>query len=282
MTELTLDPTRPIGIFDSGVGGLSVLQAIRTELPHENLFYLGDQGHVPYGPRPKDEIRDFAIGITRFLLNQGAKEIVVACNTASAAALHDLRDLFPTVPLVGMEPAVKPAAEITQTGKVGVLATRNTFKGDLYASLVKRYGKDIQLFQSTCPGLVEQVEAGKIDTMETRTILGNALKPMLEAGVDTIVLGCTHYPFVTPVIREIIGNDKRIIDPSPAVARQAKYLLSQRGLLNPKTDRGKTMYYTSGDSDTLKHQLNDLLGETADVFQVKWRKDFSLRAKTLK
>jgi glutamate racemase len=271
MTTITLDPTGPIGIFDSGVGGLSVLQAIRAELPYEHLLYLGDQGHVPYGPRPKSDIRDFAIGITRFLLDQRAKEIVVACNTASAAALHDLRTIFPTVPLVGMEPAIKPAAETTQTGKVGVLATPMTFKSDLYASLVARFGQDIQIFQNTCPGLVEQIEAGEIGSIETQKILENSLNPMLKEGVDTIVLGCTHYPFITPVIQEIAGKDTRIIDPAPAVARQARRLLFQRGLLNTNTDWGKTMYYTSGDPATLANQLKSLFGKSAPVAKVHWK-----------
>ncbi len=271
MNTITFDPTGSIGIFDSGVGGLSILQAIRAELPHEDLLYLGDQGHVPYGPRQRTEIRDFAIGITRFLLDQGAKEIVVACNTASAAALHDLRNLFPTIPLVGMEPAVKPAAASTQTGKVGVLATRNTFKGDLYTTLVERYGKDVQLFQSTCPGLVEQIEAGEIETSETRNILENALIPMLDADVDTIVLGCTHYPFITSLIRELVGPAMSIIDPSPAVARQARRLLTQHGLLNPKTEQGKITYYTSGDPAGMADQLKILLGESAPVVKVQWQ-----------
>ncbi len=143
---------QPIGIFDSGVGGLSVLRAIRRELPNETLLYLGDQAHVPYGSRPRDQIRDYAFGIARFLLAQGAKLIVVACNTASAVALHDLRQAFPDVPFVGMEPAVKPAAETTHTGKVGVLATPTTFAGELYASVVERFAQDVQIFQSTCPG----------------------------------------------------------------------------------------------------------------------------------
>jgi glutamate racemase len=271
MTDMTFDLTAPIGIFDSGVGGLSVLQAIREELPHEDLLYLGDQGHVPYGPRPKSEIRDFAIGITRFLLNQGAKQIVAACNTASAAALHDLREIFPSVPLVGMEPAVKPAAAVTQSGKVMVLATSTTFNSSLYTSLVERHGQGVQLYQSTCPGLVEQIEAGKINTAETRKILEKSLEPALAEGIDTIVLGCTHYPFVTPLIQEIVGSKIRIIDPAPAVARQARRLLSQRGLLNSSALQSSTIYYTSGDPATLEKRLKSLLGESAPVGKVHWQ-----------
>lgn len=269
-------PQQSIGVFDSGVGGLSVLQAIRRELPDEDVLYLGDQGHVPYGPRSRTEIRDFTVGITRFLLAEGAKLIVVACNTASAAALHDLRDTFPTIPFVGMEPAVKPAAETTQTGKIGVLATPMTFKGDLYTSLVTRFAQDVTIFQSTCPGLVEQIEAGHVDTPETRTILEEALLPMLEWGIDTIVLGCTHYPFVVPTIRDIVGQDVRIINPAPAVARQVRHLLAQDALLNPGEQAGKTRFYTSGNPAILESLLVQLLGESTHVAGVVWQEDMTL------
>ena len=149
----------PIGIFDSGVGGLSVLRAVRQALPQEALIYLADQAHVPYGPRPVEQVRTFAEGITRYLLSQGAKLIVVACNTASAAALHSLRQAFPELPFVGMEPAVKPAAEHTQTGVVGVLATPATFQGALYASVIERFASGVTVLQDTCPGLVMEIEA---------------------------------------------------------------------------------------------------------------------------
>jgi len=278
MTKKSLDPSQPIGIFDSGVGGLSILQAIQTELPHENLLYLGDQGHVPYGPQPKAEIRNFSVGITRFLLEQGAKLIVVACNTASAAALHHLREKFPSLPIVGMEPAVKPAAEHTLTGKVGVLATPTTFSGDLYTALVARFGKGITIFQSTCPGLVEQIESGKHSAIATRAILQKALTPMLKEKIDTIVLGCTHYPFVIPLIRDIAGQNIRIIDPSPAVARQTRRLLTQHGTLNPNGERGKVTFYTSGDPKALSGLITSLIGEPAHVLRVVWKDDTTLSA----
>jgi len=268
-----LHPQQPIGIFDSGVGGLSVLRAIRRELPQEDILYLGDQGHVPYGLRPKSQVRDFAVAITRFLLDQGAKLIVVACNTASAAALHELRVQFPTVPFVGMEPAVKPAAETTHTGKVGVLATPTTFAGELYASVVERFAREVEIFQSTCPGLVEQIEAGALDTPETRRILAKALEPMLAAGIDTIVMGCTHYPFVIPVIEEITGPGVRTIDPAPAIARQTRRLLSQQDLLNPGELKGSLQLYTSGDPETLQALPPRLLGESSPVSRVHWESD---------
>src|SRR5215203_2313734 len=203
------DKTSPIGIFDSGVGGLSVLRAIRAQMPEESVIYFGDQGHIPYGPRPMEQIRNFSEAITNFLLERNAKIIVVACNTASAAALKYLRETFPNVSFVGMEPAVKPAAEHTQTGKVGVLATPATFQGALYASVVERFASGVELLQNTCNGLVQQIEQGNLQGEETRRILNHALLPMLEKNIDTVVLGCTHYPFVIPLIEQIVGGAKR-------------------------------------------------------------------------
>ncbi len=262
---------QPIGIFDSGVGGLSVLRAIRQELPFEDILYFGDQAHIPYGPRTRHEIRDLAFGITRFLLNLGAKLIVVACNTASAAALHELRWLFPGVPFVGMEPAVKPAAETTHTGKVGVLATPTTFTGDLYASVVERFAKDVQIFTSTCPGLVERVEAGDLEGPQTREILEEALLPMLAAGIDTVVMGCTHYPFVIPLIQSITGPEVKVIDPAPAIARQVRRLLDGMSLLNPEDRSGVLRFFTSGDPQRFSGLLPRLLGENGPVYRVNWQ-----------
>ena len=213
----------PIGIFDSGVGGLSVLKAMRAEMPDEDILYLGDQGHVPYGPRPLTEVRAFSEEITRFLLARGAKLIVVACNAASAAALPELRGTFPQVPFVGMEPAVKPAAEQTLSGVVGVLATPATFQGALYASVLDRFAQDVTVLQSTCPGLVAQIEKGALDAPETERIIREALAPMLSAGIDTVVLGCTHYPFVIPLIQRVAGPGVRVIDASPWSPPQRSY-----------------------------------------------------------
>lgn len=261
---------QPIGVFDSGVGGLSVLKAIRQILPQENLVYFGDQAHIPYGPRPKAEIRKFSLEITHFLLMQGAKLIVLACNTASAAALHALRNYFQEVPFVGMEPAVKPAAELTETGKVGVLATPTTFSGELYASVVERFGQGVQIFTSTCPGLVEQIENGQLDTPKTREILESALIPMLEAGIDTIVMGCTHYPFVIPLIQTITGSSVRIIDPAPAIARQTQRLLKQSDMINNTNDGGNITFYTSAEVSHMTRLLPLLIGEEGFVLPVRW------------
>jgi glutamate racemase len=272
--------TSSIGIFDSGVGGLSVLRQIRTQMAEEPVIYFGDQGHIPYGPRPMQQIRDFSETITRFLLDQGAKIVVVACNTASAAALKYLRDKFPEVPFVGMEPAVKPAAEHTQTGKVGVLATPATFQGALYASVVERFANGVELFQNTCPGLVQEIERGNLGGSETRRILEDALGPMLEKRIDTIVLGCTHYPFVIPLIQQIVGEKVRVIDPAPAVARQVRRLLEAKRLKNEQGVRGAISFHTSGDAEELRSLLPALLGETGNVQEVEWIDDRTVIKKT--
>jgi glutamate racemase len=263
--------TFPVGVFDSGVGGLSVLRAIRAELPGERYIYLADQGHVPYGARPLEEVRSFSEAITRYLLDRGAKLIVAACNTASAAALHHLRQIFPETPFVGMEPAVKPAAEHTRTGVVGVLATPATFQGTLYASVVERFANGVTVLQDTCPGLVMEIERGNLDGPGVRGILEGALKPMLAQGIDTVVLGCTHYPFVIPVIEEIAGSGVRVIDPAPAVARQVKRVLDECGWINPHALGGETRYLTTGDPTRLEGLLPGLLGEEGFVGQLLWR-----------
>lgn len=260
----------PIGVFDSGVGGLSVLRALRRQLPAHPVVYFADQAHVPYGPRSLEQVRAFARGISRFLLEQGAGLIVVACNAASAAALHHLRELLPDVPFVGMEPAVKPAAEQTHSGVVGVLATPATFQGALYASVVERFGGGVRLMQDTCPGLVGQIEAGDLRGEATRAILSRALQPMLAAGVDTVVLGCTHYPFVIPLIEEIAGPGVRVIDPAPAVARQAQRLLQARGWWSQGDAPAAVRFYTSGDPERMQAMLPTLLGESGTVQAARW------------
>jgi len=271
------DPHSPIGIFDSGVGGISVLRAIRGQMPEESVIYFGDQGHIPYGPRPMQQIRDFSEVITRFLLDQGAKIIVVACNTASAAALKHLREKFPDVQFVGMEPAVKPAAEHTQTGKVGVLATPATFQGALYASVVERFANGVELLQNTCPGLVQEIEQGNLAGEKTRQILEDALLPMLAKNIDTIVLGCTHYPFVIPLIQQIVGENVRVIDPAPAVAKQTARLLEAKGMRNKSDSKGDVKFYTSGDPDELKSLLPKSLGESGEFQRVEWINDSLVR-----
>lgn len=260
----------PIGIFDSGVGGLSVLRAIRKQMPEESVIYFGDQAHIPYGPRPMEQIRNFSEAITMFLLEHNAKLVVVACNTASAAALKYLREKFPNVHFVGMEPAVKPAAEQTHTGKVGVLATPATFQGALYASVVERFANGVELLQDTCPGLVQEIEQGHLDGGETRQILESALVPMLARNIDTVVMGCTHYPFVIPLVQEIVGENVRVIDPAPAVAKQVRRMLEASGSKHQSADRGDVKFYTSGDPEELGSLLPVLLGELGKIEKVGW------------
>jgi glutamate racemase len=260
----------PIGIFDSGVGGLSVLKEIRLQMPTESVLYFADQGHVPYGPRGVAEVRMFSEQITRFLLGLGAKLIVVACNAASAAALQYLRQTFPATAFVGMEPAVKPAAESTHSGVVGVLATPATFQGALYASVVERFASGVTILQDTCPGLVAKIENGDLDSPATRKILEKALHPMLKQGIDTVVLGCTHYPFVIPLIKKVVGPEVRVIDPAPAVARQAGRLLETAGLRDTSIHSGGLRFFTSGEAARLALYLPKLLGEVGEIRQIVW------------
>ncbi len=277
-----MDSSGLIGVFDSGVGGLSVWREIARRLPCEDTLYLADQAHVPYGSRRMVEVREFSEGIVRFLLAQGAKIIVIACNTASAAALHYLRDRFPGVPFVGMEPAVKPAVEQTRNGAVGVIATQATFQGELFASLLQRYATGVRVLTRVCPGLVEAVEAGALDTPETEALVRACLAPLIEAGVDRLVLGCTHYPFLRPTIERVVGADVVVIDPAPAVARQAGRVLARRGMAataascrEGRGERvGRCVFCTSGDEVAFGATLGRLLHrveDDVDVRAIRWR-----------
>ncbi len=255
---------QPIGLFDSGVGGLSVWREIAAQLPHEDTLYFADQIHIPYGPRSLDQIRSFSEAITRYLIARGAKLIVVACNTASAAALKHLRATFPDLPFVGMEPAVKPAAEHTRTGVVGVMATPATFQGELFASVVERFANGVKLINQVCPGLVEQVEAGQLNTPETLALLDRFLTPIRSGGADTIVLACTHYPFVIDAIRQLApGID--VIDPAPAIARQVKRVLSERSLLASADQHGQHSFVTSGERAAFERVLKVLVQIEAEA-----------------
>lgn len=249
----------PIGVFDSGIGGLSVLREITRLLPHEDVLYFADSAHCPYGPRPLAEVQALSTAVTAFLVEQGAKLIVVACNTASAAALHHLRASF-HVPIVGMEPAVKPAAERTNARKIGVLATQVTFQSELFARLLERFAVGVDVYTQVCPGLVERIEAGQLHDPQTEDLLRRCLAPMLDTGVDTLVLGCTHYPFVRDSIERIAGPNVEIIDPAPAVARQTTRVLEREGLLNDSHHYGQITFYTSGKAATLAVQIEQLLG----------------------
>ncbi|MBI9049766.1 MAG: glutamate racemase [Anaerolineaceae bacterium] len=259
-----------IGVFDSGVGGLSILHSLQNIIPNQPMLFIADQAHVPYGPRPLQEVREFSVAITDFLISQGAEIIVVACNTASAAALNFLREQFPHIPFVGMEPAVKPAAEQTLSGVVGVLATPATFQGPLYTSVVERFASQVRIMQNTCSGLVEQIESGDLQGQKTRKILLDALNPMLDAGIDTVVLGCTHYPFVIPLIQEIVGDQVRVINPAEAVARQAKRLVEKYGILAAQGKSTIPHCYTTSSPDTLQSLAIKLIGKEIPVTALCW------------
>lgn len=258
-----------IGVFDSGVGGLTVWREIVRQLPGEDTLYLADQAHVPYGSRSLGEVRQFSEAISRFLLDQGARVIVVACNTASAAALHHLRRTFPEVPFVGMEPAVKPAVERTHSGVVGVLATEATFQGELFASLLDRYAGDTEVFTQVCPGLVNVVETGALETSETEALLRTYLLPLIEAGVDQLVLGCTHYPFLRPTIERIAGKGVSIIDPAPAVARQTGRVLAGMRGSTCRHRRRQHVLYTTGDRVVFAAKVKDLVSATGAQIEIK-------------
>ncbi len=244
-------------------------------MPAEHLLYFADQAHIPYGPRPPAEVRGYTSAITHFLLARGAKLIVVACNTATAAALDHLRQAFPDVPFVGMEPAVKPAAQTTRSGKVGVLATPTTLNSHRYADLMARFAGGVAVFEDPCDGLVPAIEAGALDTPETRAMLRRVVEPMLAAGVDTLVLGCTHYPFIRPLLHQIAGDGVTIIDPAPAVARQARFVLQQRRLAAPDDQTGLTRCFTSGHAAQLASFARRLTGVTCDIEEAHWREDES-------
>jgi len=226
-----LSPAAPIGLFDSGVGGLSVWRQVVHQLPAESVLYLADQAHVPYGGRSASEIQRFCLAVADHLVRQGCKTLVVACNTASAVALGPLRQRFPELPILGLEPAVKPAVALTRSGVVGVMATPATFQGDLYQATVGRHACSVRVVEQVCIGLADLVEQGQLEGPECDALLRRFLEPMLEAGADTIVLGCTHYPFVIEAIRRLVGPSLAVLDPAPSVARHLAAVLRHRGLL---------------------------------------------------
>lgn len=240
-----MSDSRPVGVFDSGLGGVTVLREIRRQLPCEDCIYLADSRAAPYGTKPALAIRDRALRLSEFLVRQGAKAIVVACNTASVVALQDLRARF-AVPFVGVVPAVKPAASLTRTGTIGVLTTPATAQSDPLARLIEEFAYGVKVMTQECPGLVPMVERGEISGPAVDGLLQSYLAPLLGAGADVIVLGCTHYPLLREAIQRICGSDVRLVDPSAAVARQLGRVLADRGLQNDQ-GAGRASYYTTGE-----------------------------------
>jgi len=254
----------PVGVFDSGVGGLSVLGEIRARLPFESLLYVADSGHVPYGEKSPEYIRERCRQIADFLLGEGAKALVVACNTATVAAVAELRERHPDLPIVGMEPAVKPAAAATRSGTVGVLATTGTLKSARFAALLDRFAHDVRVVTQPCPGLVECVEQGELTAPQTRALLASYVQPLLAAGCDTLILGCTHYPFLKPLLRELVPAEVELIDTGAAVARQLERLLGERDLLSAGPAQA-ARFWSSGEPAALARVLPVLWGEAAAV-----------------
>lgn len=254
--------SQPIGVFDSGVGGLTVLREIRRELPNEDLFYVADSGYAPYGDKPMAAIEARSIAITEFLIAQGAKAVVVACNTATGAAAKVLRARYP-MPLVAMEPAIKPAVERTRSGVVAVLATRQTLASHNFAVLMQRVGQAAEILLQPCPGLVERVESGDLSGESTRRLLSGYLEPLLAKGADTLVLGCTHYPILTPLIRELAGPEVQVLDSGAGVARQVRRRLDEAGLLATSDRTGRERFWTSGNPMTARGMIAQIWG--ADI-----------------
>jgi len=252
-----MDSERPIGVFDSGVGGLSVLREIRRELPHEDLLYVADSAYAPYGDQTAAFIEERSCAIVRFLVQQGAKAIVVACNTATGVAVSVLRSRF-DVPIVAIEPALKPAAASTRSGVVGVLATSHTLGSSKFLRLVDTYAGNVKILIQPCPGFVEHVEQGDLSSPSTRSLVERHVLPLIRNGADTLVLGCTHYPFLSPIIHEVAGRDVALIDPATAVARQLRRRLEAGGRLAKRSQPGTERFWTSAPLDAAARVMSQL------------------------
>jgi len=259
--------SRPIGVFDSGVGGLSVLREIRARLPFEELIYCADSGFAPYGSRSPDEIRERSLFLSEFLLEHGCKALVIACNTATAAAADYLRQRWPALLIIGMEPAVKPATAATRSGVVGVLATVGTLASARFAALLDTFGNEVELVTQPCPGLMECVERGELDTPGTRKLLESFVAPLLLANADVVVLGCTHYVFLRSLVQELVGPAVKLIDTGAAVAAQVERKLIASAALALPERAGTESFWVSGDSMRMNTTLQLLWQEQA-VFSI--------------
>ena len=238
-----------IGVFDSGLGGISVWQALYDALPNESLIYLGDGKRCPYGSRSREEVLQFTEEAVERLLAEGCKMVVVACNTATAVAIKYLREKYPNIPFVGLEPAVKPAALTTQSGVIGVLATERSLQGDHFRRAEEKYGAEVTILKAVGEGFVEAVEQNKENTPETEALVRKAVEPLVAGGADKIVLGCTHYPFLRDVIARVAGSGVEIIDSSEAVARRVATLLDENGLRAEENNKAEYRFLTFADDE---------------------------------
>ncbi len=264
----------PIGVFDSGAGGLTILADLRQELPHENFIYIGDTQRCPYGVRSNEEIIEFSLECSRFLLRQGVKLIIVACNTASQSALSTLRASIHSLSFIGVVPAVKPAARMTRKGRIGIAATNQAAKAIYLRQLIDEFAGGIQAFAVGCPDLVTLVERGEFDGPEVETIVRQALQPVLDEDVDVLVLGCTHFPALRPVIERIAGPKVQVIDSGQAIARRTRTVLQAEHLLHGdppplKQERGELDLWCSGDPHTFRSIASHILGLPVLVRQAK-------------
>ena len=262
-SRMPMGVSAPIGVFDSGIGGLSVLRHIRTRLPREDLLYFADAGFVPYGDKSDQEVAQRSQAVAAFLLERGIKALVVACNTATAAAIHTLRERYPELPVIGVEPGLKPAAAATRNGTVGVLATGRTLASPKFTRLQESMtaASGVRFLPQACPGLADQVEKGELRSAATAALVKRYLAPLLEQGADTLVLGCTHYPFVQALIEDMAGQSGKtlaIVDTGEAVARQLERVLAQRGLLR-EDGAGAVAGFTTGSRTALETAFARLL-----------------------
>jgi glutamate racemase len=264
LTQYSPRLTGSIGVFDSGVGGISVLKHIHTLLPAEDIIYVADSKHAPYGNQPPTFIVERALHIGHFLVSQGVKAIVIACNTATAAAAEALRREF-SIPIIGMEPAVKPAAQATKTGIIGVLATSGTLKSAQFAALLEHYGQQVTVVTQACHGLVESVEKGNLEGESVVHLLRQYIEPLIAKGADTLVLGCTHYPFLRPMIEKITDHRMEIIDTGMAVARQLKHRLDQVDLNQAVTHQGIVSFWSNANPNEASQVIGQLWGKPVEL-----------------
>lgn len=246
----------PIGIFDSGVGGLTIYEEIHRLLPHENIIYLADSKNAPYGEKSKEEIIDISVKNTEFLLSHDCKLIVVACNTASTNAVKFLRENY-NVPFIRVQPAIKPAALNSKTKVVGILATKSTLKSELLYETSQRFAQGVEVVEKVGEGLVGLIESGKMHSPEMTDLLNKHIQPMLEKNIDHLVLGCTHYPFLTDQINQIVGDQVEIIDSGEAIARQTKVILQEENLINPQSGEINRLFYTNKDPQVMQKILDE-------------------------
>jgi glutamate racemase len=269
----------PIGVFDSGLGGLTVAKRLLEKLPHESMVFVGDEIHIPYGERTPQQIKGLALGICEFLVGQDAKLIIMACNMSSATALSASRDIFPEIPIIGViEAGVRALLNTAEKGPVGVLATTGTVKTGAYSSTVRRWIPNAEVYEQACPSFVPLVEEGKWNTPEAEAVAAEYVKPLIERGCRTLILGCTHYPYLSDTIRKVAGEDVLLIDPAEETVLEASNILREMGGLNPPRLEPVHTYYTSADTHRFAALGSNFLGKKIhDVERLAWGVDLRIR-----